>query len=222
MGPNSPNKQIDILHSAYPTPISTIRIIKKKCPDTTILSQVPLYLARYHHPSIGRPTVFGFTLRINALPLDGDSLVAMGLACAPYPTFRLPGWHRGSLAVHSDDGHRYCNDGFGGIEFTEPFSQGDIYTLGLIMIVVADGTPRGMVESEVRFFRNGQRVGSWQVREELEEGRMDPKVGFLGERDVFAALGVTGAKGVEVQFQALSYEDAWRVVYEREPPTFKN
>jgi len=205
-----PNKHIVINTSLGHPPTTSIKIIKKKCPDSTILSQVPLYLARYHHPSAANPVVvIGYDLFIAGLPLDGDSVVAMGFACAPYPQYRLPGWHRGSLAIHSDDGRRYCNDGYGGIEFTRPFSQGDQLTLALVMRWVTAPGGVGMVQSEVIFIRDGRREGGWMVREEVEPGRLDPKIGLLGERDIFAAVGVTGGKGVEVVVRVMAREKAW-------------
>ncbi|KAF8446904.1 hypothetical protein BGX38DRAFT_1191839 [Terfezia claveryi] len=198
--------------SGYPTTTS-IKIIKKRCPDSTILSQVPLYLARYHHPSVENQTVvIGYHLSIVGLPLDGDSVVAMGFACVPYPQNRLPGWHRGSLAIHSDDGRRYCNDGYGGVEFTRPFSQGDQLVLALVMRWVTVPGGAGIVESEVKFMRNGRREGGWMVRERVELGRPDPTVGLLGERDIFAAVGVTGGKGVEVVVRVMGREEAQSLI----------
>ncbi|KAF8473244.1 hypothetical protein BDZ91DRAFT_635688, partial [Kalaharituber pfeilii] len=198
MGPDSPLKHVSVIPSApHTNNTSIIQIVKKRCPDATVLSQAPLYLARYHQPTRSTPTVFGYEISLNALPLDGKTTVALGLACVPYPLFRLPGWHRGSLAIHSDDGRRYCNDGYGGIQFTRPFQQGETLALALVMRV-SDSIPGGGVNTEVLFFRNGGRAGGWFVREELEIGRMDPKPGFLGERDVFAAVGVAGGRGTEV------------------------
>lgn len=213
MHTDPPYKHIAINTSFGYPPTTSIKIIKKRCPDSTILSQVPLYLARYHHPSGANPTVvIGYHLSIAGLPLDGDSIVAMGFACVPYPQYRLPGWHRGSLAIHSDDGRRYCNDGYGGIEFTRPFSQGDQLALALVMRWVTVPGGAGMVESEVVFVRNGRREGGWMVREEVESGRPDPKIGLLGERDIFAAVGVSGGKGVEVAVRVMGREEVWSLI----------
>ncbi|RPB22347.1 hypothetical protein L211DRAFT_839702 [Terfezia boudieri ATCC MYA-4762] len=204
-----PCNRIEINTSFRHPTTTSIKIIKKRCPDSTILSQVPLYLARYHHPSVANQTVvIGYHLSIVGLPLDGDSVVAMGFACVPYPQYRLPGWHRGSLAIHSDDGRRYCNDGYGGVEFTRPFSQGDQLALALVMRWVTVPGGAGMVESEVKFMRNGRREGGWMVQERVELGRPDPTVGLLGERDIFAAVGVTGGKGVEVVVRVMGGEEA--------------
>ena len=213
MCPESPHKRISIITTQSHPPTTTIRVTKKKCPDTNILSQHPLYLARYHHPSdTDRVVVFGYNLTITGLPLDGDSVIAMGFACVPYPNFRLPGWHRGSVAIHSDDGRRYCNDGFGGIEFTHPFSQGEHLSLGFVMRWVTAANGVGMVESEVVFLRNGKREGGWTVQEEVGEGRENPEIGLTGDRDVFAAVGVSGGKGVEVAVRVMKRAEAFSVI----------
>ncbi|KAJ4290767.1 hypothetical protein N0V88_006516 [Collariella sp. IMI 366227] len=46
-------------------------------------------------------------------PRPGDICLSLGFTALPYPSFRMPGWHRGSLAIHGDDGHRYVNDAYG-------------------------------------------------------------------------------------------------------------
>ena len=159
-----------------------------------------------------------YHLSIAALPLDGDSVVALGFACVPYPQYRLPGWHRGSLAIHSDDGRRYCNDGYGGVEFTRPFSQGEQLALALVMRWVAGPGEAGMVESEVVFMRDGRREGGWMVQEEVESERPDPTIGLLGDKDVFAAVGVTGGKGVEVVVRVMGRAEAWSQVLGTQAP----
>lgn len=63
--------------------------------------------------------------------LPRDTAVAVGFVGCPYPGFRLPGWNRGSLGVHSDDGRRYCNDSYGGKDFTMPFREGEVVGIGM-------------------------------------------------------------------------------------------
>src|SRR5207302_10261613 len=90
------------------------------CPDTTLLSSLPLYAAGFHHPAnTGLPKSIYFEIRILGLPRRRykDAAVAIGFVAKPYPLYRLPGWHRGSLGVHADDGHRFCNDSYGGKDF---------------------------------------------------------------------------------------------------------
>lgn len=55
MGPESPYKYISIITMEISHPPTTIiRVTKKKCPDTNILSQHPLYLSRYS-PFLHKP-----------------------------------------------------------------------------------------------------------------------------------------------------------------------
>jgi hypothetical protein len=43
--------------------------------------------------------MFYFELKI--LSKEQRGVVAVGLACKPYPAYRLPGWNRNSVAFHS-------------------------------------------------------------------------------------------------------------------------
>ncbi|KAI9837073.1 MAG: hypothetical protein M1819_000722 [Sarea resinae] len=62
---------------------------------------------------------------------DPLSTIAIGYLTPPYPPGRQPGWHRGSLAIHSDDGRRYVCDPWGGKAFARPFAAGDTVGLGM-------------------------------------------------------------------------------------------
>lgn len=157
------------------------------CPDTCLISALPLYCAGYHHPAnTGKPKRIYFELSIVSL-LPG-STVAVGFAGCPYPGFRLPGWNRGSLGVHSDDGRRYCNDSYGGKDFTAPFGAGE--TVGIGMIFPTAGPGSGV---EVYFTRNGQRAGGWRLDEETDaELDWSATEGLDGGCDVYAAVGLWG------------------------------
>ena len=73
-------------------------------------------------------------------------------------------------------------------------------------VTAANGV--GMVESEVIFLRNWKREGGWMIRERVGEGREAPEIGFMGDRDVFAAVGVSGGKGVEVAVRVMRKAEA--------------
>ena len=47
----------------------------------------------------------------------GYVIVATGLACKPYPHWRLPGWQRLSAGLHLDDGHKFFEDPNGGRDY---------------------------------------------------------------------------------------------------------
>jgi hypothetical protein len=104
------------------------------CRDASIVSSTPLYAARFHGEGSGGggggPRTIYYEVRV--LGLGGrDSSLALGYCAAPYPSWRMPGWQRGSLGVHSDDGHRYVNNDCGGKAFTQPFRVGDTVGLGM-------------------------------------------------------------------------------------------
>ncbi|KAF2859376.1 hypothetical protein K470DRAFT_219358 [Piedraia hortae CBS 480.64] len=159
------------------------------CTDTLLLSDFPLYVAGHS------PPVFVY-YEVAIMAIGRDSGIAVGFAAPPYPPFRLPGWHRASLAVHSDDGHRYIDDPYGGIEFTAPFQKGE--TVGLGMTFQAQG------RVEIFFTRSGKLAGQWNLYEERdrEEGGVG---GLEGSRDLLAALGLFG----EVRFEVLFKPEQW-------------
>ncbi|KAI5844372.1 hypothetical protein DFP73DRAFT_549027 [Morchella snyderi] len=156
--------------------------------DTCLVSAAPLFAAGYHHPAnTCRARVFGYEVLVLALPAEA-ALVAVGFAAAPYPPFRLPGWNRGSLAVHSDDGRRYCNDDRGGRDFGAPFRAGE--RIGISMRFPVDTGGRGI---EVFVTRDGKPAGGWGLHEEVDSrSAKNPAMGLDGSNDIYAAIGVWG------------------------------
>ncbi|CUS14567.1 unnamed protein product [Tuber aestivum] len=175
------------------------------CPDTTLLSSRPLYAAGYHHPANTHlPKRIYFEIRILSLPPRvQDAAVAIGFAVKPYPHFRLPGWHRGSIGVHGDDGRRYCDDSYGGNDFVEGgWAVGERVGIGMSFGTGPVGTRGG----EVWFTRNEERAGGWWLDEEVDSARdRDPTFGLDGGWDVYAALGIWGGG---VQVEVLKFESA--------------
>jgi hypothetical protein len=163
--------------------------------DSCLVSALPLYAAGYHYRK-GKTAYF----EVDVERMPRDAAVAIGFVAVPYPGFRLPGWNRGSLGVHGDDGRRYVNDAFGGRDFTGPFREGE--RVGLGMRWAEDGTV------EVWFTRQGKRVGGWRLdehRDAREEN--DPLPGLDGASDVYAAVGIFGG-GVKVQVRFLPEGEA--------------
>lgn len=119
--------------------------------------------------------------------------MAVGFVGCPYPGFRLPGWNRASIGVHSDDGRRYCNDSYGGKDFTRPFGVGE--TVGIGMIFSTAGSGSGV---DVYFTRDGKKTGGWRLDEETDaELDWNATEGLDGSCDIYAAIGVWGG-GIEV------------------------
>lgn len=201
--------------------------------DTTIMSVVPMYFATMDNQSettsptqqIGNKTIY-FEVKLNQVA--PDSIVALGFAAKPYPPHRLSGWHRASLAVHSDDGHRYINDPEGGLDFVQPFSpttSGEVVGIGVSFS--RSSNPQymdGMRETEgfsqstnplqcrAFFTRNGFVEGEWQIDEE-RDAEHDGVEGLIGDGDLYLALGVSGMVDVEViseSISALRHPSNWK------------
>lgn len=132
--------------------------------------------------------------------------VGIGFFAPPCPPFRLPGWQRGSLGVHSDDGHRYVNNNEGGLDFTAPFQVGETVGIGMSFSIPskppAYGESMTKLDVEVFFTREGKRVGGWDLYEErdIEEDLMGIG-GLEGGCDLFPAVGIFGGTEVEVRFR---------------------
>ncbi len=164
--------------------------------DTVLLSTLPLYFAAVDHPlHTEQEKLIYFEVKILNIR-DNESGVAVGFAAKPYPLWRLPGWHRASLAVHGDDGRRYVNDSWGGREFVTAFERRKTVGIGMRFLPQDRGADRCM--SKVVFTRNGRVEGGWSVDEERDAERDEGVEGLQGEKDMYAAVGVFGGVECEV------------------------
>lgn len=180
-----------------------------KCKDTIFLSDIPLYTA-----TTGTPRTIYFEVKVISIGVERsfrrnnneDAALAIGLVAPPYPSWRQPGWHRGSLGVHSDDGRRYVDDPYGGQDFTKPFKKGDVLGLGMLFSPPEYAKAVTKNKVEVFFTRNGKRDGGWDLDEERDKEQDGGNVfGLQGERDLLAAVGVFGA----VEFEAKFRREEW-------------
>ncbi|KAK1835494.1 hypothetical protein QBC39DRAFT_340376 [Podospora conica] len=169
----------------------------KACADSTIIGYPPLYVVKRDSPLAfgGRKKTVYYEVKIKG-PAKGDVCLALGFTALPYPGFRMPGWHRGSVAVHGDDGHKYVNDRWGGKDFAEPFRVGE--TVGVGMAFWVGG--RGGVEVEVFMTRDGRFAGKWDLHEESDAVEDGPVTGLEGFHDLSCAVGAYQATSFEVVF----------------------
>jgi len=166
------------------------------CRDCCLVSALPLYAAGYHYPPPlpsgggGGAREIYFEVAVERVP--AGAAIAIGFVAPPYPGFRLPGWNRGSVAVHGDDGRRYSNDAFGGKDFVRPFADGQTVGLGISF---------GPAGKRVWFTRDGAPEAAWRL-DELRDSREenDPLPGLDGACDVYAAVGIWGG-GVKLQIR---------------------
>ena len=134
--------------------------------------------------------------------------MAIGYAAMPYPTWRMPGWERGSLAVHGDDGRRYVNDTWGGKDFVSPFQAGDTVGIGMTFSIPEappeyDAPPptSSSFKVDVFFTRNGEREGGWDLHEELDASNDLGVDGLDGAYDLYGAIGIFGGVEFETRFK---------------------
>ncbi|ATY62658.1 hypothetical protein A9K55_007534 [Cordyceps militaris] len=171
--------------------------------DRTLISYPPLYVVSRHDPtSTGRPTTayYEVTIRQSSPSVN----VALGFTALPYPGFRLPGWHRGSLAVHGDDGHKYINDRWGGKDFTAAFRRGETYGIGLKMSPSREAAHR--VHVQIFLTCNGVETGGWNLHEETDAQEDLPVTGLEGFHDLCAAVGSFEGTEFDVVFDPAKWK----------------
>ena len=116
-----------------------------------------------------------------------------------------PGWHRGSLGVHSDDGRRYVDNSYGGVEFVPSFGKGDVVGIGMTFHPPVHGD-RITTRCDVFFTRNGKRENGWDLHEEQPKDQDAGDItGLEGEHDLLAAVGVFGS----VEFECIFNQENW-------------
>ena len=177
--------------------------------DTCFISTLPLFFEMVDSPlrtEVSKTIYYEIKVKSLLPQKDGSgSAAAIGFCAVPYPTFRMPGWERASLAIHSDDGHRYVNDNEGGRDFTSPIEPGETVGLGMTFSCpksAASPVSVNVLQAEVFFTRNGQRAGGWNLEEQLDETNQLGAFGVDGKYDLFAAVGVFGKVSIDVMFSS--------------------
>ncbi len=179
--------------------------------DASLISSTPLYFALSDSPQhTGIAKTMYFEVRVLSLGRGrgtDDSSLAIGYCGMPYPTWRMPGWERASVAVHGDDGRRYVNDTWGGKDFTLSFKPGDTVGFGMTFSNLesppaysTSPLPRTSLKVEVFFTRNGTKDGSWDLHEELDADNDLGVDGLDGQYDLYGVVGTFGAVEFDVLF----------------------
>ncbi|EEH18877.1 hypothetical protein PABG_01196 [Paracoccidioides brasiliensis Pb03] len=184
--------------------------------DCILLTSLPLYFSAKDSPlATERTKMIYFEAKFlgqgNGIN-DQVSGFSIGLAAQPYPTWRSPGWERGSVGVFSDDGCRFVNDSWGGMEFTTPFKIGEIVGLGMKFALpspdsLATAQANGAsptLRVEIFFTRNGKVEKSWDLHEEVDEDAGGVE-GLEGDYDLYGALGLFGGVKFEVCFDCAGW-----------------
>ncbi|KAL4871276.1 hypothetical protein BDV12DRAFT_183913 [Aspergillus spectabilis] len=108
-----------------------------------------------------------------------STLIAIGMSTKPYPLFRLPGYHRASVAYEST-GHRRHNQPFASIPYGPPLTQGDVVGVGY--------RPRS---GTIFFTRNGKKL------EDVLHGQKS--------QNFFPTIGANGPCTVHVNFGQMGF-----------------
>lgn len=111
------------------------------------------------------------------------SLISIGVATKPYPLFRLPGWHKYSVAYTSTGSRRY-NQPFNGPTYGPQYVQGDVIGVGY--------RPR---TGTIFFTRNGKKLED--VAHGLKSQNLFPAVGANGPCTVHVNFGQSGFVFIE-------------------------
>lgn len=128
------------------------------------------------HTSFAMPR--SFTYEVHIEKLKPKAVVAIGLVKLPYPMWRMPGWHRHSVALFSDDGRKFYDDSFGGNDYASKIKQGDLIRLQFDQNIGA-----------VTYHHNGINLGR-----AFTGVLMD-----LNEYPIFGCLGIRGQVKLKVR-----------------------
>ncbi|KAJ3088611.1 Rsp5p-dependent ubiquitination, sorting of cargo proteins at the multivesicular body, partial [Quaeritorhiza haematococci] len=95
--------------------------------ELAILSSMPMY----KDPANQDRQFFYYECTVVDLAeVPKTTVIGVGVATSPYPSFRLVGWQDYSVGYHSDDGRVFVNDAFAGKGFGSPFTTGDTVGVG--------------------------------------------------------------------------------------------
>jgi hypothetical protein len=107
-----------------------------------------------------------------------NTLLSIGMATKPYPLFRMPGYHKYSVAYQSNGCRRY-NQPFNGTPYGPPLVQGDVIGVGY--------RPR---TGAIFFTRNGKKLD--EVVHGLKAQNFFPSIGANGPAIVHVNFGQAG------------------------------
>ncbi|KAL7269481.1 Protein ssh4 [Rhizina undulata] len=112
-----------------------------------------------------------------------NTLISIGMTTKPYPMFRLPGWHKHSIA-YTSLGQRRHNQPFNGTTYAPSYHQGDVIGVGY--------RPR---TGTIFFTRNGKKLED--VVHGLKSVNLFPTIGANGPCTVHVNFGQMGFVFIE-------------------------
>jgi hypothetical protein len=128
--------------------------------------------------------VYYFEVKMYDKPIHTE--VSIGLATRPYPSFRLPGWSKHSVAYFASDGFKSHDYPFTASSYGAPLKEGDVLGVGY--------RPR---TGTVFFTRNGRKMDDAYTG--LQRLNLFPIVGANGPCTIHVNLGQAGFVFIEAQ-----------------------
>jgi len=126
--------------------------------------------------------VYYWEVKMYDLPVNTE--VAIGLATKPYPSFRLPGWCKHSIAYYASDGFKAHDYPFTATSHGPPLADGDVLGVGY--------RPR---TGTVFFTRNGRKMDDAYTG--LQRLNLFPTIGANGPCTIHVNLGQAGFLFIE-------------------------
>jgi hypothetical protein len=126
--------------------------------------------------------VYYWEVKVYEKPVNTE--IAIGLATKPYPSFRLPGWSRYSVAYFASDGFKSHNYPFTGSSYGPPLAEGDVLGVGY--------RPR---TGTVFFTRNGRKMDDAYTG--LQRLNLFPTIGANAACTLHVNLGQAGFVFIE-------------------------
>ncbi|CAG8007535.1 unnamed protein product [Penicillium salamii] len=112
-----------------------------------------------------------------------STMIGIGVSTKPYPLFRMPGFHKSSVAYQST-GHRRVNQPFNSTPYGPPLLQGDVIGVGY--------RPRS---GTVFFTRNGKKLED--VAHNYRSQNLFPTIGANGPCTIHVNFGQMGFVFIE-------------------------
>ena len=185
---------------------------KPRSPESCFTTVRPLYSANHHSPLVtGRSFTIYFEGEIRGNSDDAVCL-ALGFVAGRDRAFRMPGLERWSIGIHCRDGRLYMNNNVVENVARGAFEPGQQLGIGMTFSVSGDddrGTDDAQAPTvssssigvELFLTRDGEEVGSWNLRDQLGQSEALSFEGLGGAHDLYGAVGTSGDVNADILFE---------------------
>ena len=210
-------RRIGRVSQPYPEP--GLRVVTKpRSPEWCFTTHRPLYSAYRHSPLItGRPYTIYFEGEIKPWNSEDAGSLALGFVAGGDQASRMPGFERWSIGIHNRDGRLYLNNNAVENIAMGAFEPGQRLGIGMTFSVnnrasrQTDDTQvptESSPSTDVELFlsRYGERVGSWNLRDQLRQLEELSLEGLEGTYDLYAAVGTLEEVNIDILFDGKHWE----------------